>query len=288
MVKTTTFEILANFKAVMEELTDAFTSRKYKYERNYKGKRFPFFVYENDKPYQRLRTSSRYMTGKYYTDSGSIYELNGKNKIKDIIHNILKISIRGRKLEEKAYGVQVKWLETEDEYRSYLLKTLFYKIKETDPETIQYYKDYLATMKWDKPLEEVYRLQRFSYYSLGFINFITEKIDLPKKSINPYYTKYNVGRRETNVCLPEFYSRLFTGDHNFSLLKIKYAKGGKITNAGLKATSYYYYNGDIANWEFASHSKRSDLESMLVKNDIPIPKGSKYEDLAKILKEKLP
>jgi hypothetical protein len=69
-------------------------------------------------------------------------------------------------------------------------------------------------------------------------------------------------------------------------MKIKYAKGGKITNAGLKATEYYYYNGDKSNWSFESHSKTHDLVEMCFRNNIAVPKGkSKYEDLAALLKQ---
>jgi hypothetical protein len=303
MVKSTTFEILGNFKAVMEELTEVFTSRKvYKYERNYKGKRFPYFVYESDTPYSRTRTSKRYMTGRYYSDTESTYGIYGKNKMSDIMNYVFKKSFRCRKQTEKQSGVQTTWAETENEYKMYMIKTIYQKVKEETPDTIQHYKDSLLE-RYNDPnetgmylrklyptLDDYYKSERFNEYSsYGFIPFITSAVGLPNKKINPYFTKYNVGRIDTKVCDPKFYSRLFTGENNFSLMKIKYAKGGKISNAGLTATTFYYYNGDRSNWEFNSHSKVYHLEHMCSLNDIKIPKGcKKYEDLAKLLKEKMP
>lgn len=297
MVKATTFEILANFKAVMEELQLVCSSNKSnKYNSKYNGKRFPFFVFDDDKPYGRLRTTTRYMTGKYYSDAPETFRVGYRNKVEEVMRRELNKKFRERKFIESGDWRQPRtYQETEIEYEKSCFQTLYKHINETDPQTTQYWNDIIMEFydksdfkKEGKSFEEYREPHITSLYSLGFIPFITGFITLPNKKFSPYYTKYNVSRKDTKVCEAKFYSNLFTGNHNFSLMRIKYPKGGKITNAGLKATEYYYYNGDKSNWSFESHSKKDDLETMLYMNDIKIPKGSKYDDLAKLLKEKLP
>lgn len=294
MVKATTLEILGNFKAVMEELQLAFQEGKtQRYSFKFKGKRFPFFCDEKDPAYSRSKTTQRYMTGKYYCDAPHLWKFQHRNRVEEIFRVHFKKNFRPRHKEGD------KYTEKEDDYGEFCIKTLHKYIQENDPQTIQHYKDYL--MKSYKETEEFKTFEdyynKWSLYPYdygyenkqGFISFITGiRVCGTGREIPPYYTKYNVGRKETKVCDPKFYSHLFIGEYNFSLLKIKYAKGGKITNAGLKATQYHYYNGDKANWEFNSHSKKEDLEHMCNINNIKYPKGSKYEDLAKLLKEKLP
>ena len=293
MVITTTFEILAQFQSVMAELTDAYTSRQYKFERKYKGKRFPYFVYETEKPYSRQRTSRRYMTGKYHSTCDCVVSAHSRNCVDEIMSSVFKRAFRARKQTPAQKGtVGAGWDETEAEYCSAKVNWLIQKIEAEDPATIQHYRDFLlsisnAEQKADP--EAFYQKHVKTYFSIGLIEFITKSITCPAKNINPYYTKYNVGRVDTNVCEPLFYSHAFTGSSNFSLLKIKYAKGGKITNSGLTATVYTYSNSDYTNYRYESHSKKDDLENMCNINNIKMTKGAKkYEDLAKLLKEKMP
>jgi len=293
MVITTTFEILAQFQSVMAELTDAYTSKKYKFERNYKGKRFPYFVYDTEKAYSRQRTSRRYMTGKYHSTADCVVSAHHRCIVDEIMGTVFKRQFRARKQTLAQRGtIGNGWDETEEEYCSAKVNHLIQKIQEEDPATIQHYRDWLlsisnAEQKADP--EAFYQKYYKSFYSLGIVEFISTRITCPAKKINPYYSKYNVGRVDTNVCEPLFYSHLFTGSSNFSLLKIKYAKGGKITNSGLTATVYTYSNCDSSHYRYESHSKKDDLEGMCLINDIKMTKGAKkYEDLAKLLKEKLP
>lgn len=295
MVKATTFSDLANFQAVMDELKVVYELLKTnRYQPTYKGKRFPSFCMDNDSAYHRYRTTSRYRTGKYYSDAPYLFRFQHRNRVEEVFRQVFKKNFRPRERDE-----QGRFTETEDDYEKFCVKTLHKYIERDDPQTIQYYKDYL--MKTYKESEEFKTFE--DYYNkwsifpydygyeneCGFVAWITKaKVCGTGREISPYYSKYNVGRKETNVCDPKFYTHLFTGEYNFSLLKIKYARGGKITNAGLKATQFHYYNGDRQNWEFNSHSKKDDLEVMCSRNNIPIPRHSKYEDLAKLLKEKLP
>lgn len=295
MVKATTFEILGNFKAVMDELKVVY--EKYKgrtFVLQHESKRFPLFCLEKEVVYRRFRTTKRYRTGKYYSDAPYLFRFQHRNRVEEVFREAFKKNFRPRQRDE-----QGRYTETEDDYEKFCVKTLHKYIERDDPQTIQYYKDYL--MKTYKVSEEYKTFEDFynkwslfpydyrSENEYGFVAWITQaKVCGTGREISPYYSKYNVIRKETKVCEPKFYSHLFTGERNFSLMRIKYAKSGKITNAGLTATTYYYENSDFVNWEFNSHSKKVNLEVMCDINNINYPKGSKYEDLAKLLKEKLP
>lgn len=299
MVKATTFEILGNFKAVMEELQIAFEEGKTKrYSFSFKGKRFPYFCDEKNTAYHRCITTKRYMVGKYYSDAPYLFRAGWRNRVEEVYNRHFnkdnKKYLRGRKRDENK-----NYTETEEQYRDFCIKTLVNLIQENDPETIEYYKEYMKkhydAEKWESKggFESYITANIYIPYECGnaFLHYITTSFNRDRHALNevpPYYTTYKTGMKETKICCSEFYSSLFTSHTNFSLLKIKYAKGGKITNAGLKATPYYYYNGEVSNWEFCSHSKKDDLENMCNINNIKYPKGSKYEDLAKLLKEKLP
>ena len=302
MVKATTLEILANFRAVMEELVLVHSCVKVHrgFMRKYKEKRFPYFVGDDFIEDRRERTCRRYLKGKYYYS----YIPECTDNVKRLMQHYFKdTNVRYRKMDrrqkENGKGMEEYYTETEEEYKKYVFGLLSKTLKEKDPEVYNYYKMHVAksferrmedhikykSVLVEKTLKE-YRKANTRLLTL----FLNTDIELPcKQSINPYYSTYCVERKTTNVCKPKFYSHLFTGDYNFSLMKIKYAKGGKITNAGLKATEYYYYNGDKSNWSFESHSKAFALGEMCRRNDIAIEKGkNKYEDLAKLLKEKLP
>jgi hypothetical protein len=299
MVKATTLEILANFRAVMAELVLVHSCVKVHrgFMRKYNGKRFPCFVGDDFIEDRRERTTKRLLQGKYYYS----YRPSDADVPKYILRRDFKIdNVRYRKTDrrpkENGKGMEEYYSETEAEYNEYVCKLLIVTLKEKDPEVYKYYKMYVAEafeskladhIKYkcimnEKTLKEYHRAN-YRLISL----FLNRQVPLPcKEAINPYYSTYCVERKTTNVCKPKFYSHLFTGDYNFSLMKIKYAKGGKITNAGLKATEYYYYNGDKSNWSFESHSKVYDLAEMCKRNNIAVPKGKgKYEDLAALLKQ---
>ncbi len=300
MVKATTIEILTNFKAVMEELQIAFEAIKNKwYSGKINGKRFPFFCGEQEVHIGRSFTNKIYMIGKYYSDAPHIFKEGYRHKVQEIYQTHFN-------KDNKNFFRRKKDTETSEQYRDCYIKMVVNLIQENDPETIEYYTAYLKKhydpknynangIKYEENggFETYFKdnLYSPSEYGRGFIQYITTTFNRDRLTINevpPYYSKYKVSRKETKVCDPKFYTHLFTGEHNFSLMKIKHAKGGKITNAGLKATAYYYYNGEKANWEFNSHSKKDELENMCDINNIKYPRHSKYEDLAKLLKEKLP
>lgn len=311
MVRATTIEILTNFKAVMDELLVVYAeiNKSLYFHPRFKNKNFPPFCLDDRYATIRYKTTRRYMTGKYYSDAPELFKVGYRNKVEEVFNREFKRSFRERLCSEeemKKPRVSRTYTETEHEYRTFCIKTLYKHIEEKDPQTIQHYKDYVLKCynnpiftKTGETFECYYHRHINQHYNngcegynggCGFVYWITRSVECGEPSkISPYYNKYNVSRNDTKICSDKFYTHLFTGEYNFSLMKIKYAKKGKITNAGLKATSFYYYNGDKTNYEFNSHSKKDDLWTMINMNDIKIPKGvDKYEDLVKILKEKLP
>ena len=305
MVKATTLEILANFRAVMAELQtirSRIITGKHIQARKWKSKTFPYFTQDNyEQPCRNFSLILR--VGEYYDESNCCSNLQIK------LHNKYKNTKDYIALPE----CDIKTLQDQQNRRIQRLGWITDLITKHEPELLEYYnlylhRTYLSYVKWSmKDGKEIKSEEDWTAEvkekkqdcSWGFEWFLMRDCEFYSKEIatNPYLTKKKRNEGYTYMHLACFHSYLFNSKRNFSLFRVKYGKGDKkITNKGCKSGWYSTYKYSSSNDRdnenisiLSSHYNLEELKEICKMNNIAVEKGkTKYEDLAALLKEKMP